>query len=67
MIGDKFKKVRQAAGLNQYEFAKRLGMKVSGISSIETGRAHPSYLVLMKLMEEFNVDPRWLFDIYTDD
>ncbi|MBF0607150.1 MAG: helix-turn-helix transcriptional regulator [Candidatus Magnetobacterium sp. LHC-1] len=61
MIGKKIKELRLLHGLTQAEFAKRLGITSTAISSIEQNRTYPSYLLLKKIVEEFKIDGGWLF------
>lgn len=45
-MNDKFKKIRLAMGLNQKDFAEKLGIKQSYYSSLENGDKSPSIRVL---------------------
>ena len=59
-IGERVISVRKKAGLNQREFAARLGISNGGISQIENGKAMPGGEFLLKMDQEFNVDVNWL-------
>lgn len=52
--------VRERNGLNQEEFAKRLGLTKSAISGYETGRRSPTEPVIKAICREFFIDEIWL-------
>ncbi|MBF0607018.1 MAG: helix-turn-helix transcriptional regulator [Magnetococcales bacterium] len=62
MIGKKIKEIRLAADLTQKKFGERIGIKPDFVSHLERGKAYPSYLLLEKIIDEFNVDTKWLFN-----
>lgn len=45
------KKLREAAGLRQYELAARMGVKQASVSAWESGAAMPSAANLVKLAD----------------
>lgn len=45
------KKLREAAGLRQYELAERMGVKQASVSAWESGQAMPSAANLLKLAD----------------
>lgn len=45
------KKLREAAGLRQYELANRMGVKQASVSAWESGAALPSAANLIKLAD----------------
>ena len=47
------KKIRDAAGLRQYELAERMGVKQASVSAWESGAAMPSAANLLKLADIF--------------
>jgi len=57
------KHTRIQSGLNQSEFADRLGVKQSFLSAIERGTRKVSLKVANKLIEQFQVDANLLFDL----
>ncbi|KJU85198.1 transcriptional regulator, XRE family [Candidatus Magnetobacterium bavaricum] len=63
MIGKKIKEIRLAADLTQTEFGKRLGISKPFVSDLEREQSYPTYLLLKKIITEFKVDCRWLFDV----
>ncbi|HED9670904.1 TPA: helix-turn-helix transcriptional regulator [Klebsiella pneumoniae] len=59
-IGERVASVRKQAGLNQRDFAARLGISNGGISQIENGKAMPGGDFLLRMHQEFGVDITWL-------
>lgn len=51
---------RESCGMNQEEFARRLGLTKSAISGYETGRRVPPEHVLKSIAREFQYDEEWL-------
>jgi transcriptional regulator with XRE-family HTH domain len=51
MIGDTIKRIRQASGLNQTEFAEAIKCEQSFISKLERGKLTPSYAMAAKLLK----------------
>lgn len=45
------KKIREAAGMRQYELADRMGVKQASVSAWESGTAMPSAANLLKLAD----------------
>ena len=52
--------VRKKVGLNQQEFADKIGLTKNYVSLVETGARNPSERTLNDICEKFNVDPVWL-------
>ncbi len=48
------KRIREAAGLRQYELAERMGVKQASVSAWESGAAMPSAANLLKLADIFS-------------
>ncbi|EIP3422568.1 helix-turn-helix transcriptional regulator [Salmonella enterica] len=59
-IGNRVRQIRANTGLNQREFASRLGISSGGISQIESGKAMPGGDFLLRIHQEFSVDITWL-------
>ncbi|HDY5341423.1 TPA: helix-turn-helix transcriptional regulator [Klebsiella pneumoniae] len=59
-IGERVISVRKVAGLNQRDFAARLGVSNGGISQIESDKAMPGGDFLLRINQEFGVDITWL-------
>ncbi|EIV5800344.1 TPA: XRE family transcriptional regulator [Klebsiella pneumoniae] len=59
-VGERVISIRKQAGLNQRDFAARLGISNGGISQIENGKAMPGGDFLLRIHQEFGVDITWL-------
>lgn len=59
-FGRNIKKRRSNLGIPQYELAERLDISPKHLSSLETGKAKPSFDLLCKLCTELNVPPDYL-------
>lgn len=59
-MNERIKVVRKSAGLKQAEFASRIGVKASTVTSYETGLRIPSDVVLNSICREFHVRESWL-------
>lgn len=60
MLNERIKQVRKACGLKQAEFADRIGVKPSTVTSYETGLRVPSDTVIFSICREFRVSETWL-------
>ena len=56
MFNDVLKQLRNKAGMNQEQLAKRLGLSKSAISMYESGSREPSLEILEAIADIFNVD-----------
>ena len=56
----RFKKIREEQGYTQQDFAELLGIK-SSTADIERGKIKLSGAVVMQLLNQFGVNPLWLF------
>ncbi|MGG1660906.1 helix-turn-helix domain-containing protein [Brevibacillus sp. NRS-1366] len=59
-IGERVKLIRKLNKLTQIEFAKKLDISQGTLSEIESGKAKPSYDVLVFLAEKYDIDLNWL-------
>lgn len=59
-MNERIKAIRKASGLNQSEFAERIGASRDKIASYETGRVVPSDTVIKLISKEFSVSFAWL-------
>ena len=59
-VGNKIKELRVAQKITQNEFATRLGVTKSAISSYENGSRLPSYDILIKISHIFKVSTDYL-------
>lgn len=57
---NRIKELRKSLGLNQTEFAKRLGIAPNTISSYEGGTIVPSNSIIKSICREFHVSETWL-------
>lgn len=59
-IGERLKAIRLTSGLNQRDFASRLGTSGAYISCVELGHSMPGGRFLRTLHREFDVNINWL-------
>lgn len=57
---NRIKEIRKAIGLNQTEFAEKLGIAPNTISSYEGGTRIPSDAIIKSICREFAVNEEWL-------
>lgn len=60
VFASRLRKLRKEVGLNQEEFAKRLGFSLDAVSSWERGIRNPAGRALGRIAQYFGVDPRYL-------
>lgn len=61
-IGTRIKELRAGYKMTQAEFARRLGISKSAVSSYENGSRLPSYDILLKIARIFRVSTDLLLD-----
>lgn len=59
-VGERIKSVRKHHKLTQIEFAQSLEIAQGTLSEIESGKAKPSFDMLVLLADKFLVDMNWL-------
>lgn len=60
--GEKLRKIRRMAGLNQVDFAEVLGVNAGALSSWESGKSNPRNLVgLAETIRDLTGVPMWWF------
>ena len=59
---DRIKELRLALGLNQQEFGARIGIKVSAVSYLESGKSRLTESNAILICREFNVNRDWLLN-----
>lgn len=59
-MNERIKAVRESAGLNRSQFAKRIGTTLASVSYYESGSRNPSNAVLLSISREFHVSLHWL-------
>ena len=64
-VGNTIKKLRIERKLHQSEVAKHLRMTRSGYANIENGKATISHRKIILLMELYDVDANYLFNLST--
>lgn len=60
--GQKIKQIRQEHEMTQHEFAASIGISRSALTQLEAGHTKPSYDVLEKLIDHFDVDIQMFFN-----
>ena len=61
-IGFRIKQIRKDASLTQGEFGARIGISLSGVSSLEVGKNTPSEQTIRAICSEFSINREWLVD-----
>lgn len=61
-LAQRIKNLRKELGLNQTEFAQKIGITQTSLSQIEGEKNGISYDVYKAIVSEFGVDPIWLMD-----
>lgn len=59
---ERVKAVRQALGLSQQEFGSRIGIKISAMSYLESGKSRLTESNAILICKEFNVSREWLLN-----
>ena len=59
---ERVKAVRQALGLSQQEFGSRIGIKISAMSYLESGKCRLTESNAIMICKEFNVSREWLLN-----
>ena len=59
-VGDRLRKARECTGLDQAAFAAELGVSRQTVSNNESGRTHPSRLVIRQWSLRTGVPLAWL-------
>ena len=67
LFGDRLKELRKEKKITQPELANMLGVTFSTVSAWEVGKAQPSYEILTKLAQYFNVTTDYLLGFTQDD
>lgn len=62
MTGDIIKKLRKEKGISQDELSKSIGVAISSIGSYEINARQPSYDVLRKIADYFEVTTDYLLE-----
>lgn len=67
IFGQRLKKLRQDLGLSQRDFAARIGVTASALSSYEKGTMNPSLAVAVNTASEFGESLDWLCGLAEND
>ncbi|MCM3576434.1 helix-turn-helix domain-containing protein [Mesobacillus subterraneus] len=59
-ISERFKKLREVKSISQTEFAEKIGIKQSSLSSIEKGTTKPSIDTVIATSKVFGVSTDWI-------
>lgn len=59
-MNERIKKIRQALGLSQDDFGRRLGVTRGAITNIELNKVDPKPLFVELICREFDIDEHWL-------
>lgn len=59
-MNERIKKVRLEHGLSQEEFGKKIGIRRSSVSLLESGKNTPADRTVKLICQEFNVNEQWL-------
>lgn len=63
VICERFKIIRQQAGLTQVEFGKTLGLDAPYIKGVEQGRFAPSHPVIANLAKTYKRSIDWIYGL----
>ena len=66
LFGQRLKQLRQELGLSQRDFAGKIGVTASALSSYEKGQKNPSVNVVIEIALNFNVSLDWLCGLKKD-
>lgn len=67
MFGDKLKELRKSKNLKQEDIGDFCGVGKATVSAWEVGKAQPSYDILVKLANYFDVTPNYLLNFTQDE
>lgn len=59
-MNDRIRRLRETLGLNQTDFANKIGVQRSTVSNYEQGSRVPIDAVITSICREFNVNEVWL-------
>lgn len=61
-MNKRIKQLRKHLGLNQTDFASRIGVSQTAVAAWELGTRNPMDAIIQSICREFNVSERWLRD-----
>lgn len=59
-MNKRIKQLRKHLGLNQTDFASRIGVSQTAVAAWELGTRNPMDAIIQSICREFNVSERWL-------
>ncbi len=59
-LGNRIAQLRKRTGLNQVDFAQRLGVSQSAFKNYERGASEPPVSLITRLCSDFNASADWL-------
>ena len=59
-MNERIRELRNALGLTQQDFAKKIGVKRNTVATYEMGRSIPSTSAISLICEKFDVSEEWL-------
>lgn len=59
-MNERIKQLRKHLGLNQTDFASRIGVSQTAVAAWELGTRNPMDAIIQSICREFNVSERWL-------
>lgn len=62
LLGKRIREYRQKYGMTQFQLAEKLGIDDKHLSRLELGKNMPQAVVISKLAEVFNIEPKSLFE-----
>lgn len=62
LLGKRIREYRQKYGMTQFQLAEKLGIDDKHLSRIELGKNMPQAVIISRLAEVFNIEPKNLFE-----
>lgn len=63
MFGEKIKKIRLSANLNQTDFGREFGVRKQTVSNWENNNKYPSIDILIRISKKFSISVDYLLDL----
>lgn len=62
LISERIKALRKAFDISQDDFSKKMGISRSTLTLLEADKSQPSYDLVKKMSNEYNISPVYFFD-----
>ena len=62
LLGKRIREYRKKYNMTQFQLAEKLGIDDKHLSRIELGKNMPQAVIISKLAEVFNIEPKELFE-----